>query len=97
MPKYSKTTYDIPDLDKMLKRLGAANPEVANLLYPKTFEIMMHPFTAMISANLPEYEQLLADMSAKELVRKLSYMDADQKLIDLGLAASGKEASGDEE
>lgn len=92
MSRRSKISADITDLDAMLKRLGAANPEVSNILAPKSFEIMMHPFTAMISKELPGFKQLLSNIFVNEMVRNVSKMDADEKLIDLGLVASGKEA-----
>ena len=82
---------DILDLDQLLKRLGAAQVEVAHMDNPHTFSIMMHPFTAHILDRHPEYEKVLAGIAAVEKVRRLSGMDADQKLIDLGIIAAARE------
>ena len=81
----------------MLKRIGAMTPEVGHVLYPDTFKIMMHPLTPLLLEKVPELSQLLADMSAKEMVGRLSRMDAEDKLIDLGLVSGAKDAQKENE
>ena len=75
----------------MLKRIGASQIELAELLNPHTYEIMMHPFTARILEKHPKFGEILANIAAVEKVNKLSGMDADEKLIDLGIISASRE------
>lgn len=92
MSSRNRIAANIPDLDQMLKRLGAAIPEVAHVINPITHDILMHPFTNQLIEEIPEYKTLLANLKAKETVRNLGKMDVDQKLINMGLSAAGIEA-----
>mgnify|MGYP000188550884 FL=1 len=83
---------EVQQLAAVLKEQAAAQPEIGELLNPKAFEIMMHPFTARIRREVPEFNQLLADIAAVEKVRRASGMDASQLLIVLGYTAYGMKA-----
>jgi len=81
---------EVQQLASVLKEQTASQPEVAELLNPKVFRIMMHPFTHYIRQRLPEFDQLLADLAAMEKVSRASGMDASQLLIVLGYTGYGR-------
>ncbi len=91
MSHRSNIKADITDLDGLLKRVGAAVPELVHLGSPSTFDILVHPFTALILETTPEFSELLAIMSSSERVRKLSKMNAEEKIIDLGIISAAAE------
>lgn len=84
---------EIQNLDEILKRYGYAMPELEHIDNPNTLDLLLHPFTRRLLKTLdPSFTKLLADIHVKERIRRLSGMDASEKLIDIGLAASGREA-----
>ena len=84
---------EIQDLGEILKRYGYSMPELEHIDNPNTLDLLLHPFTRHLLKTLnPAFTQLLADIHVKERIHRLSSMDASEKLIDIGLAASGREA-----
>ena len=84
---------EVQNLDEILKRYGYAMPELEHIDNPNTLDLLLHPFTRRLLKTLnPAFTKLLADIHVKERIRRLSGMDASEKLIDIGLAASGREA-----
>jgi len=84
---------EIQNLDEILKRYGYAMPELEHIDNPNTLDLLLHPFTRRLLKTLGSpFTKLLADIHVKERIRRLSGMDASEKLIDIGLAASGREA-----
>jgi len=84
---------EVQNLDEILKRYGYAMPELEHIDNPNTLDLLLHPFTRrLLKALNPAFTKMLADIHVKERIRRLSGMDASEKLIDIGLAASGREA-----
>ena len=85
---------EISDLGELLKKYGYQMPELEHIDNPHTVDLLLHPFTRhLLSSSLESaFTQLLSDIHVKERIHRLSGMDASEKLIDIGLAASGREA-----
>jgi len=84
---------EISDLGELLKKYGYQMPELEHIDNPHTLDLLLHPFTRRLLKNLnPAFTLLLADIHVKERIHRLSGMDASEKLIDIGLASSGREA-----
>ena len=92
MSKRPSIKAEFEELAAVLKEQAYSQPEVADLLNPRAFELQMHPFTRYLAEKYPQFKQLLADISAIEKIRRASGMDADQLLIVLGYAAYGLKA-----
>jgi len=87
----ARVTAEVQDLSDLLKRIGSSQVELADILNPHVYQLMMHPFTKIILDEYPEYGQLLADIAAIEKVGRLSGLDADEKLIDLGIIMAARD------
>lgn len=92
MSKRARINAEVQDLSELLKRIGASQVELADILNPRVHRIMMHPFTSDILKDLPEFGQVLADIAAVEKVNRLSGLDADEKIIDLGIIEASRRA-----
>lgn len=92
MTKRFTLSTELTNLDELLKKYGYTHPELEHIDNPKTLDILLHPYTKKLLQRFPEFTKLLADIKTKEMIHKLSSIDAAEKLIDLGLASFGKEA-----
>lgn len=96
----SKANSRIIDLKPLLDEIGASQIETADMLNPKTFRLSQHPLTDMVERELEKldeeedygeaFRQFLADRGSVEKLDILSTMNADQKLVDMGIIAAAR-------
>ena len=92
VPKEIRFSTEIANIEDILRIYGYAHPELEHIDNPNTLEIILHPYTKKLLIKYPGLKKLLSDIHVKEKIRRLSSMDAAEKLIDLGLSSFGKEA-----
>jgi len=83
---------EVQNITELLKSYGYSMPELEFLDAPRTLEMLMHAITRGVLRNVPEFVTVIADIKVIEFIKRLSGMDASEKLIDIGTSSYAREA-----